>query len=93
MFKTILLASSWFRREIDIYKKVVMDRRTPYIAKLCYVLIIIYAIMPFDFILDMIPIFGIVDDFILIPILFVVARYLTPRNIIDEKRHEVMNLT
>jgi uncharacterized membrane protein YkvA (DUF1232 family) len=46
--------------------------------------------MPFDFILDMIPIFGLVDDFILIPTLFVIARYLTPKSIIEEKRQEVL---
>jgi uncharacterized membrane protein YkvA (DUF1232 family) len=90
MFKTILLASSWFRNELSIYKKVVMDKRTPYAAKICYILIIVYAIMPFDFILDMIPIFGLVDDFILIPTLFVIARYLTPKSIIEEKRQEVL---
>lgn len=89
MFKTFLLMSSWFRRELELYKRVVFDRRTPLFAKFCYLMIIGYAIMPFDFISDFIPVLGQVDDFILIPLFFIIARALTPKPVLTEHRNEV----
>lgn len=88
MFKNLLLLSKRFRQEITIYKRVVFDKRTPFIAKICYGLIIGYAIMPFDAIPDFIPVFGQIDDFILIPILFLIARALTPKEVIQQYRNE-----
>ena len=89
MFKNFLLMSGWFRDELEVYKKVVFDRRTPFLAKACYGLLIGYAIFPFDFISDFIPILGQVDDIILIPVLFIIARTLTPKQVIQEYRREV----
>ncbi|HRN70246.1 MAG TPA: DUF1232 domain-containing protein [Candidatus Woesebacteria bacterium] len=89
MFKKILLLSKQFRKEIDIYKRVVLDSQTPVSAKICYALIIGYAVMPFDVIPDFIPFFGQLDDFILIPLLFVIARMLTPKEIIQKHRQAV----
>jgi uncharacterized membrane protein YkvA (DUF1232 family) len=89
MFKNFLLLSKRFRNEINVYKKVVFDKRTPLIAKICYGLIIGYAIMPFDAIPDFIPVVGQIDDVILIPLLFVIARALTPKEIIQKYRNEV----
>lgn len=81
--------SKWFRRELEIYKRVVFDRRTPFIAKACYGLIIGYAIMPFDFIADVIPVLGQIDDFILIPLLFIIARTLTPKEVLHQHKRDV----
>lgn len=89
MFKNILLLSKQFRKEIDVYKRVVFDVRTPFIAKICYGLIIGYALMPFDAIPDFIPFFGQLDDFILIPLLFLIARALTPKEILAKHRQAV----
>lgn len=89
MFKNILLLSKQFRKEIDVYKRVVFDKETPLPAKICYGLIIGYAVMPFDAIPDFIPFFGQIDDFILIPLLFVIARMLTPKEILQKHRQAV----
>ncbi|PZO94823.1 MAG: hypothetical protein DI617_05495 [Streptococcus pyogenes] len=55
------------------------DKRTPLLAKLVALLIIIYVLSPIDFIPDFIPFFGVVDDLVLIPILVFVLRSLTPQ--------------
>lgn len=85
----MLMMSKWFKNEVEVYKRVVFDKRTPFIAKICYGLMIGYAIVPFDFIADVIPVFGQLDDLILVPILFFVARSLTPKDVLAEHRKEV----
>lgn len=86
MFKSFLLMSSWFRKEVALYKRVIFDARTPFIAKACYGLLIGYAVFPFDFISDFIPVLGQIDDLILIPILFIIARSLTPKDVMREHK-------
>jgi uncharacterized membrane protein YkvA (DUF1232 family) len=46
----------------------VRDRRTPWPARLVGVLVAAYALSPIDLIPDFIPVLGLVDDAVLIPI-------------------------
>jgi uncharacterized membrane protein YkvA (DUF1232 family) len=81
--------SKWFQHEVEVYKRVVFDKRTPLLAKICYGLMIGYAIVPFDFVADVIPFFGQLDDVILVPLLFLIARSLTPKEVLEQHRNEL----
>ena len=54
------------------------DSRTPWLAKLVAGLVVAYALTPIDLIPDFIPIIGLLDDLILIPLGVMLAIRLVP---------------
>jgi uncharacterized membrane protein YkvA (DUF1232 family) len=67
--------SKIFKQEIKIYSQLVKDKRTPFFGKLFIGMALGYALMPFDLIPDWIPIIGILDDLIIIPILVIILQF------------------
>src|SRR6266513_1790156 len=59
---------------------------TPWYAKLLVAGIVAYALSPIDLIPDFVPIFGYLDDLILIPLGIVLAIRLIPPPILEECR-------
>jgi uncharacterized membrane protein YkvA (DUF1232 family) len=57
------------------------DKETPFLAKVVAGLTVGYALSPIDIIPDFIPIFGYLDDLIILPLLVKIVLYLIP----DEK--------
>jgi uncharacterized membrane protein YkvA (DUF1232 family) len=53
---------------------------TPWLAKLVAVLVLAYAVSPIDLIPDFIPVLGLLDDVILLPLGIALAVKLTPRH-------------
>ena len=49
-----------------IFLRLLLDRRIPFKYKLLPVIGIAYAILPFDIIPDMFPLFGIIDDILVL---------------------------
>ena len=45
------------------------DKRTPWYAKILAAVIVVYALSPIDLIPDFIPVFGYLDDLIILPAL------------------------
>jgi uncharacterized membrane protein YkvA (DUF1232 family) len=64
----------------------VRDPRTPVLAKLFGVLVAAYALSPIDLIPDFIPVLGLLDDVILIPIGVWLFEKLVPPGLIAEHR-------
>jgi uncharacterized membrane protein YkvA (DUF1232 family) len=62
--------------------------KTPLYAKLCALLIVSYALSPIDLIPDFIPIFGYVDDLVLIPSGIVLLIRLMPEDVLGECRQK-----
>jgi uncharacterized membrane protein YkvA (DUF1232 family) len=58
---------------------VMKDRRTPLAARLIGGLVLAYALSPIDLIPDFIPVLGLVDDLVLIPLGIAVAIRFIPR--------------
>jgi len=54
---------------------------TPWLAKLVAVLVLAYALSPIDLIPDFIPVLGLLDDVILLPLGIALAVRLTPRHL------------
>ena len=70
---------------IIVYK----DKRTPLLAKVLIGITIGYLLSPIDLIPDFIPVFGLVDDVIIVPLLIVASIKLIPSDVLNEARETV----
>lgn len=61
---------------------------TPLIAKIFAGMTLVYALSPIDLIPDFIPIFGLLDDVILLPFLIAVTIKLIPKDVFEQCRKE-----
>jgi uncharacterized membrane protein YkvA (DUF1232 family) len=62
------------------------DPRTPWYARIFAALVVGYALSPLDLIPDFIPILGLLDDLVLIPLGILLARHLIPATVLAECR-------
>jgi uncharacterized membrane protein YkvA (DUF1232 family) len=62
------------------------DPRTPWCAKLIAVAILAYALSPLDLIPDFIPVLGIVDDLIILPLGIAAVLKLVPAQVLADCR-------
>jgi uncharacterized membrane protein YkvA (DUF1232 family) len=60
--------------------------RTPWYAKLVVAGFVAYAVTPVDFVPDVIPVLGLVDDLIFVPIAIALAVRFVPCEVLDECR-------
>ena len=57
------------------------DKRTPGYAKLPALLSLLYLVSPVDFIPDFIPLFGYLDDLVVVPLLLQASVWLLPTQV------------
>lgn len=57
---------------------------TPWYAKAVAALVVAYALSPIDLIPDVIPVLGLLDDLLLLPLGFLLARRLVPAEVWEE---------
>ena len=62
------------------------DGRTPWYAKLTAAVVVAYAFSPIDLIPDFIPVLGLLDDLLLVPLGVVLVRRLVPAQVMSECR-------
>jgi len=62
------------------------DPRTPWPAKLVAAAVIGYAVSPLDLIPDVIPVLGVLDDLVIVPIGIALAVRLIPRSVFEDSR-------
>ncbi|MEO5569612.1 MAG: YkvA family protein [Bacteroidia bacterium] len=67
------------------------DKRTPFTAKLLIGLTVGYLLSPIDFIPDFIPVLGLLDDLIIVPILISISIKLIPEIVLTEARQFVID--
>lgn len=67
-------------------------KETPFIAKIFALVTIAYALSPIDFVPDFIPIFGYLDDIIILPFLVAITIKLIPDSILNECQKEAENI-
>ena len=62
------------------------DKETPIIAKLFAGITVAYALSPVDLIPDFIPVFGYLDDVILLPMLVALTVKFVPKDVLEKNR-------
>jgi len=78
-----------FKRQVQVYRLVARHPRTPRLARWLLLLAIGYAMMPFDLIPDWIPVLGLLDDVIVLPLLVYISLKLVPKDVYEECRQSV----
>jgi uncharacterized membrane protein YkvA (DUF1232 family) len=74
------------KREIVVLWLAARDPRTPLLAKLLAGAVAAYALSPIDLIPDLVPVLGLLDDLILVPVGIWLALRLIPQALIAELR-------
>jgi len=67
-------------------------KETPLIAKILAMIVIGYALSPIDLIPDFIPVIGLLDDAIILPVLVALVVKLIPGDVFNECRKEAEGL-
>jgi len=74
------------RRDLVALYHAARDPRTPWIARLIAVLVVAYALSPIDLIPDVVPVLGLLDDVIIVPLGLALAMSLIPAELLQEHR-------
>ncbi len=64
------------------------DARTPLVAKLVAGFVAAYALSPIDLIPDFVPVLGLLDELIIVPLGLALAIRLVPEGLMDEFRDQ-----
>jgi uncharacterized membrane protein YkvA (DUF1232 family) len=72
-----------FKKEIIILYYGLRDKRTGIVTKLPVLLSIIYLLSPIDLVPDFIPLFGYLDDLIVVPLLLNLSINMLPKEVLD----------
>lgn len=83
------IISKNLKRQFKLYRLVLKDKRTPIIAKILLGTAIGYLLLPFDIIPDFIPVFGQLDDLIIVPLLIYFALKIIPKSLTAEYKVEI----
>lgn len=89
MRSTLQRLKQWayaIRREAHTVYLVARDRRTPWYARALATAIAAYALSPIDLIPDFIPVLGLLDEVVLLPLLMLLVIRVTPLAIVAEAR-------
>lgn len=68
------------------------DPRTPWYARLFAMVVVGYAFSPLDLIPDFIPVLGLLDDLLLVPLGIIIARKLIPAVVMADCRAQAEKL-
>ncbi|MDZ4721915.1 MAG: DUF1232 domain-containing protein [Roseiflexaceae bacterium] len=86
MLQTWRLRVQALKRETYALYLAARDPRTPWYARLVVGLVVAYAFSPIDLIPDFIPVLGLLDDLVLVPLGIALAIKLIPAPILAESR-------
>ena len=86
----------WLQEKVKILKRetltiyaALLDKRTPVIAKIFAGITVAYLLSPIDLIPDFIPVLGLLDDLILVPVLIKITISLIPDALYEEIKSKI----
>jgi uncharacterized membrane protein YkvA (DUF1232 family) len=91
LLKKLKAVGRGLKQELQVYRLVLKDKRTPKMARIILGIAVGYALMPFDIIPDFIPVIGYIDDAVIIPLLLLVALKMVPREVMEDCRARALN--
>jgi uncharacterized membrane protein YkvA (DUF1232 family) len=91
MLEKFKVAAKRLKREVMTLYFVARDDRTPWYARGLAFVVVGYALSPFDLIPDAIPVLGLLDDLILVPVGIWLVLKLVPLNVLEEARVQAAN--
>ncbi|MEG6566335.1 YkvA family protein [Thermoanaerobacterium saccharolyticum] len=86
LFNRLKASAKSLKKEVKTLYLAYKRPDVPWHAKLFSILVIGYALSPIDLIPDFVPIFGYIDDLVLIPLGVSLAIKMIPRKIVEECR-------
>ena len=79
------------KRETTALWFALRDPRTPWAARLVGALVVAYALSPIDLIPDFIPVLGLLDDLILLPLGIALCIRLIPADVFEDARRRAID--
>jgi uncharacterized membrane protein YkvA (DUF1232 family) len=79
------------KREVLVLYYASQEPETGWLPRLLILIAVGYALSPIDLIPDCIPVLGLLDDMILLPLLLWLARRLTPTSVLERARERADN--
>ena len=92
MLERLRVAAKRLKREVLTLYCAARDSRTPIIARGLALLVVAYALSPIDLIPDFIPVLGLLDDVILVPIGVWLVIKLIPDDVLTDARASAARL-
>ena len=86
MLTWLRLAAKRLKREVLTLYCAARDSRTPLLARTLALVVVAYALSPIDLIPDFIPVLGMLDDVILVPIGVWLVIKLIPLEVLEDAR-------
>lgn len=79
------------KRELLALSMAARHPETPWLAKLLTLLIVAYALSPIDLIPDFIPVIGMLDDLVLLPLGIALVIRMIPHRVLEECREKALS--
>jgi uncharacterized membrane protein YkvA (DUF1232 family) len=81
-------ALAW-KREATVLYRACRDPRSPWPARALGIAVVAYALSPIDLVPDFIPVLGILDDLIIVPLGLLAVRAMIPKHVLAEHRERL----
>lgn len=78
-----------FLQRLRYYFLILSDRQTPWYIKLILAAGLLYILVPMDFLVDTIPLFGWLDDLAIASFIIALALRLMPKEVMDRAKRKV----
>lgn len=75
--------------QLTIFRLLMKDSETPLFTKILVAVALGYLITPLDLLPEILSLFGVVDDIVIVPLLIITALKLIPPDLIKKKRDHV----
>lgn len=92
MIASLKATAKRLKREVMTLYFVARDAQTPWLARGLAFLVVGYALSPFDLIPDVIPVLGLLDDLILVPIGIWLVLKFVPQTVLEVAREKASQL-